>query len=233
MSHSNHHLSSVTVNRLSLYLRCLHCLSEKGVRRISSKQLAEMFHLSAAQIRKDLAQIGGLGIRGVGYDVTDLAERLQVSLGLDRVHRLVIVGMGNLGRALGTFLAFDDGRFKIVGAFDTDPEKIATPLENLQIQHIRDLAEVVRTSGAEIGVLAVPAAVAQENYDALVAAGIKAILNFAPVRLDPDPRIRTKDVDLRTHLEELGFFLMQDMPAAAGPDEAVGRRPCEPCSHYS
>jgi len=220
-------LSPVTVNRLSLYLRCLHCLSEKGVVKVSSKQLAEMFHLSAAQIRKDLAQIGGLGIRGVGYDVTDLAQRLQLSLGLDRVHRLVIVGMGNLGRALGTFLAFDDGRFKIVGAFDTDPDKIGNSLENLEILHIRDLAEVVRSSGAEIGVLAVPAAVAQENYDALVAAGVKAVLNFAPVRLDPDPRIRTKDVDIRTHLEELGFFLLQGMSTAATADGAF-----EPCARY-
>lgn len=225
-------LSPVTVNRLSLYLRCLNCLAEKGVAKISSKQLAEMFHLSAAQIRKDLAQIGGLGIRGVGYDVADLARRLQVSLGLDRVHRLVIVGMGNLGRALGTFLAFDDGRFKVVGVFDTDPDKIGTPLESLEIHHTRDLADVVSRSGAEIGVLAVPAQVAQKNYDALVAAGIKAVLNFAPVRLDPDPRIRTKDVDLRTHLEELGFFLLQGLSTdddSAGP---IVPPALEPCSRY-
>ena len=191
-----------------------------------------MFHLSAAQIRKDLAQIGGLGIRGVGYDVVDLADRLEVSLGLDRTHRLVIVGMGNLGRALATFLAFDDGRFRIVGAFDTDPKKIGSLLNGLLIQPNRDLAAVIRRTGAEIAVLAVPPDVAQENYDALAAAGIKAVLNFAPVRLDPDPRVRTKDVDLRTHLEELGFFVLQDMSRSPCDERADPHRHFEPCSPH-
>jgi redox-sensing transcriptional repressor len=208
-------LSPVTVNRLSLYLRCLRCLDAAGIDKISSRELAERFHLSAAQIRKDLAYIGGLGVRGVGYDVRELSKQIAASLGLDRDQRLVIVGLGNLGRALDRYLAADDGHFRVVGLFDTDPSKVGTRVDGRPVLHTRQLDSVVRRSGATIAVLAVPEEVAQENYELVAAAGVKAVLNFAPTRLEPRDGVRVKDVDLRTHLEELGFFVIQDTLAGA------------------
>ena len=203
-------VSALTLNRLSLYLRCLRDLEAEGVRTVSSQELADRFHLSAPQIRRDLAQFGEFGIRGVGYDVDVLGKRLNRRLGLDRTHPLVIVGMGNLGSALAQFLNFPDRSFKVVAAVDNDRRKIGRRIGDVILRDSSELGKVVDESGAEIGVLAVPAKAAQMNYEALVEAGVKAVLNFAPVRLDRISGIPTKTVDLRVHLEELGFLLQQE-----------------------
>lgn len=200
-------VSPLTLNRLSVYLRCLRRLQEEGVRRISSSDLAERFHLSPSQIRKDLAQFGEFGIRGVGYDVEALAGSLHHLLGLDRNHRLVLVGMGNLGSALSRYLGFNSGSFRVVAAVDNDPAKVGRKVGDIEIRSAAALDEVVRESRADIGVLAVPAEAAQENYDALVRSGIRAVLNFAPSRVQRDPRVPLKNVDLRINLEELAFVL--------------------------
>ena len=200
-------VSPLTLNRLSFYLRCLRHLQELGVSRVSSQEMAQRYNLSATQIRKDLAQFGEFGIRGVGYDVDALADHLNSLLGLDRRRALVIVGMGNLGSALAQYLGFNYGAFRVVAAVDNDPRKIGRQLANLIVHPSAELAEVVRESEAEIGVLAVPAEAAQENYDALAEAGIKGVLNFAPVRLKRRPGVSLKNVDLRINLEELAFFL--------------------------
>lgn len=200
-------VSPLTLNRLSFYLRCLRHLQELGIRRVSSQEMAHRYHLSATQIRKDLAQFGEFGIRGVGYDVDALADHLNSLLGLDRPHALVIVGMGNLGSALAQYLGFNYGSFHVVAGVDNDPRKIGRRMGDLTVRPAADLQEVVRESKAEIGVLAVPAEAAQENYDALAEAGIKGVLNFAPVRLKRRPGVPLKNVDLRINLEELAFFL--------------------------
>jgi redox-sensing transcriptional repressor len=200
-------VSPLTLNRLSFYLRCLRHLQELGVKRVSSQEMAQRYHLSATQIRKDLAQFGEFGIRGVGYDVDGLADHLNSLLGLDRKHPMVIVGMGNLGTALAQYLGFNYGAFYVVAGVDNDPKKIGRKSGNFVIRPTSELAEVVRESGAEIGVLAIPAEVAQENYDALADAGIKGVLNFAPVRVKRRPGVPLKNVDLRINLEELAFFL--------------------------
>jgi redox-sensing transcriptional repressor len=200
-------VSPLTLNRLSFYLRCLRHLQELGVQRISSQELARRYHLSATQIRKDLAQFGELGIRGVGYAVDDLAAHLNKLLGLDRQHPMLIVGMGNLGSALAQYLGFNYGAFHVAAGVDSDPRKIGRRVGGFVIRPIDDLGAVVRESGAEIGVLAVPAEMAQASYDRLADAGIKAVLNFAPVRLKRRPGVPLKNVDLRINLEELAFFL--------------------------
>ena len=200
-------VSPLTLNRLSFYLRCLRHLQELGIQRISSQELARRYHLSATQIRKDLAQFGELGIRGVGYSVDDLAAHLNRLLGLDRQHPMLIVGMGNLGSALAQYLGFNYGAFHVAAGVDNDPRKIGRKVGSFVIRSIDDLGAVVRESGAEIGVLAVPAEAAQENYDRLADAGIKAVLNFAPVRVKRRPGVPLKNVDLRINLEELAFFL--------------------------
>lgn len=207
MSGESEEVSPLTLNRLSLYLRCLRRLQEMGVQRVSSQALAQRFHLSATQIRKDLAQFGEFGIRGVGYDVDALADHLNALLGLDRRHSLVIVGMGNLGCALAQYLGFNHGAFQVVAGVDNDPAKVGRCVGDIAVHPASELAEVVRELGAEIGVLTVPAEAAQENYDALAAAGVKGVLNFAPVRLKRRPEVPLKNVDLRINLEELAFFL--------------------------
>ena len=200
-------VSPLTLNRLSFYLRCLRHLQEMGVKRVSSQEMAQRYHLSATQIRKDLAQFGEFGIRGVGYEVDELADHLNALLGLDRAHALVIVGMGNLGSALAQYLGFNYGAFHVVAGVDNDPAKIGRKVGPLTVRPATDLPAIVRDSGAEIGVLAVPAEAAQENYDALAQAGIRAVLNFAPVRVKRRPGVTLKNVDLRIDLEELAFFL--------------------------
>ena len=200
-------VSPLTLNRLSVYLRCLRHLQGQGVRRISSQELAERYLLSATQIRKDLAQFGEFGIRGVGYDVDRLAAQLTALFGLDREHKLVIVGMGNLGSALARFLGFNQGPFRVVAGVDSDPAKVGTRVDGLTIRASSDLAAVVAETGALIGVLAVPAEAAQPCYDDLVRAGVRAVLSFAPVLVQQNPRVPVKNVDLRIHLEELAFLL--------------------------
>ncbi len=200
-------VSPLTLNRLSFYLRCLRRLQELGIRRVSSQELAHRYHLSATQIRKDLAQFGEFGIRGVGYDVGLLADHLNSLLGLDRQHALIIVGMGNLGSALAQYLGFNYGAFRVVAGVDIDPRKIGRRIGSFTVRPSSELKAVVHESKAEIGVLAVPAEAAQENYDALAEAGIKGVLNFAPVRVKRRPGVPLKNVDLRINLEELAFFL--------------------------
>lgn len=205
MAHQD--ISPLTLNRISVYLRCLRHLQGLGESRILSQQLARRFHLSASQIRKDLAHFGEFGIRGVGYDVDHLRDRLERLLGLERQHPTIVVGAGNVGTALVRFPGFRSGSFRILGIFDNDPRKVGTPLAGLTIRHSRELAEGIAATGAEIAILTVPAEAAQENYDRLAAAGIRAVLNFAPVQLQLDPRARVKNVDLLIFLEELAYFL--------------------------
>ena len=203
-------ISPLTLNRLSFYLRCLRQLQELGLARISSQEMAQRYHLSATQIRKDLAQFGEFGIRGVGYQVDELADRLDALLGLDRRHPMVIVGMGNLGSALARFAGFNHGAFQVVAGIDNDPRKIGSrSAAGFTIESAANLAQVVRASGALIGVLTVPDDVAQHYYDALADAGIRGVLNFATIRVKPRPDVPLKNVDLRINLEELAFFLKQ------------------------
>ena len=207
-------VSPLTVNRLSVYLRSLRQLLEQGVRRISSQQLGRAFHLSPTQIRKDLAQFGEFGVRGQGYDVATLADHLSALLQVDRTHRLVIVGMGNLGTALARFPAFNTGSFVVVAGFDSDPSKVGRRVGPVTVHAIEELPEVARATGAEMAILAVPAGAAPAAFRSVVEAGIVAVLNFAPVTLPPLSGCRVKNVDLRIQLEELAFF------RTSGPERA-------------
>ena len=216
-------VSPLILNRLSVYLRCLRHLQVAGVRRVSSRELAERYLLSAHQIRKDLAQFGEFGIRGVGYEVDELAERLTELLGLDRRYPLVIVGMGNLGSALARYLGFNHGPFEVVAGVDSDPACVGREMGGWRVRHADELPAVVAETGAEIGLLAVPAEAAQASYDELVAAGIKAVLSFAPARVKRAPDVPLKNVDLRIHLEEVAFLLRTGDAGAAGDGGEAGR----------
>ena len=203
-------VSELTTNRLSVYLRCLSVLEEGGVRTISSQALAEQFHLNAAQIRKDLAYFGEFGVRGVGYYVRDLKRHLRQILGLDRKLRVAIMGAGNLGLALADYPGFRQEGFEISALFDTLKEKVGQESRSgVPIHDIADLKKVTRREGVRIAVIAVPAPYAQHVLGLVVAAGIKAVLNFSPGTLQVPSDVKLKSVDLTVSLESLSFFLAQ------------------------
>jgi redox-sensing transcriptional repressor len=200
-------ISPTSLNRLSLYLRCLRQLNSEGVHRVSSKALADRFGLSAALIRKDLAQFGEFGIRGIGYEVEPLIERLRTILGLDNEHRIAVVGMGRLGGALGRYLEQNPGAFRIVAAFDSDRRKVGRKVGTVTIHHVSEVSTVIPQTRATMALLTVPPEAAQEICTALTDAGVRAVLNFAPVQLQVAHGVTAKTVDVRIHLEELAFFL--------------------------
>jgi redox-sensing transcriptional repressor len=206
-------ISELTTNRLSVYLRCLDALDDAGVRTISSQALAEQFHLNAAQIRKDLAYFGEFGVRGVGYYVRDLKRHLRQILGLDQKLRVAIMGAGNLGLALADYPGFRQEGFEIAALFDTSSGKVGQQSRGgVPIHDINDLRKIVRRDNVRIAVIAVPASAAQTVLNLVVAAGIKAILNFSPGTLAVPPEVKLKSVDLTVSLESLSFFLAQGDP---------------------
>jgi redox-sensing transcriptional repressor len=201
-------VSELTTNRLSVYLRCLNTLDAAGIRTISSQDLADQFHLNAAQIRKDLAYFGEFGVRGVGYYVRDLRRHLRQILGLDRKLRVAIMGAGNLGLALADYPGFRQEGFEISALFDTLSAKVGQQSRGgVPIYDIHDLKRIARRDGIRIAVVAVPAASAQQVVTLVVAAGIKAVLNFSPGTLQVPPDVKLKSVDLTVSLESLSFFL--------------------------
>ncbi len=204
-------ISELTTNRLSVYLRCLNELESSGADTISSQALAEQFHLNAAQIRKDLAYFGEFGVRGVGYYVKDLRRHLRQILGLDRKLRVAIMGAGNLGLALADYPGFRHEGFEIAALFDAAKEKIGerSPRCGVPIQDIRELKRIARRDRLDIAIIAVPAASAQAVVDQVVAAGIKAVLNFSPGALKVPQDVKLKGVDLTVSLESLSFYLAQ------------------------
>jgi redox-sensing transcriptional repressor len=203
-------VSELTTNRLSVYLRCLNTLDAAGVRTISSQALAEQFHLNAAQIRKDLAYFGEFGVRGIGYYVKELRRHLRQILGLDRGVRVAIIGAGNLGLALADYPGFRDDGFEIVALFDTLKEKIGRRSRGgVLIHDIKDFKKIVKREGLGIAVIAVPAAGAQAAVSLVVAAGVKAILNFSPGAFKVPRGVKLKNMDLTVSLEGLSFFLVQ------------------------
>jgi redox-sensing transcriptional repressor len=203
-------VSELTTNRLSVYLRCLNALDASGVRTVSSQALAERFHLNAAQIRKDLAYFGEFGVRGVGYYVKELRRHLRQILGLDGRVAIAIMGAGNLGLALADYPGFRDEGFEIAALFDNMREKVGhRSRAGVPIYDTREFRKLVRQARIRIAVIAVPAEAAQSVVNTVVAAGIKAVLNFSPGTLKVPPDVKLKSVDLTVSLESLSFFLAQ------------------------
>jgi redox-sensing transcriptional repressor len=201
-------VSELTAGRLSVYLRCLNALDVAGVKTISSRALAEQFHLNAAQIRKDLAYFGEFGVRGVGYYVKELKRQLRAILGRDRTVRVAILGAGNLGLALADYPGFRQEGFEIVALFDTERGKIGRRSRGgVSIYDTNEFRKLVKKERIDIAVVAVPAESAQTVVNAAVHAGIRAILNFSPGTLKVPPGVKLKHVDLTVSLESLSFFL--------------------------
>jgi redox-sensing transcriptional repressor len=200
-------IPEMTIRRLSVYTRCLLQLEEDGVKTISSQDLAERFNLNSAQVRKDLAYFGEFGVRGIGYYVSGLKAELQRILGLDREWPVALVGFGNLGSALFHYKGFARQGFRIAVVIDDDPAKIGRDVDTVPIVSSRDMAREIKARGIQIAIVAVPPEAAQTVTEQLVAAGIKAVLNFAPTRLRVGRDVRLKNVDLSIELETLSFYL--------------------------
>ena len=200
-------IPEMTIRRLSVYTRCLLQLEEDGVKTISSQDLAERFNLNSAQVRKDLAYFGEFGVRGIGYYVSGLKAELQRILGLDREWPVVLVGFGNLGSALFHYRGFARQGFRIVAIVDDDPAKAGRDVHGVPIFTTAQMPRELKTRAVQIAILAVPVESAQPVTDQLVAAGIRAVLNFAPARLRVPRDVRLKNVDLSIELETLSFYL--------------------------
>ncbi len=210
-------LSEATTQRISLILRALRVLQAEGTPTISSHLLAERFGLNSAQIRKDLAQLGELGVRGLGYRVPVLSDDLRRRMGLDRTNGVVIVGAGNLGQALADSRNFNSDGFRVAGLFDDDRRKIGGRTRTgVLILDAGKLHEIVPPLGARIGVIAVPGEEAQRVALALVQAGLNALLNFAPTTVGPFPGTIVKNADLTLFLESLACQLEESVGAGRG-----------------
>ncbi len=202
-------ISELTTNRLSVYLRCLNTLFAAGIRTISSQALAEQFNLNSAQIRKDLGYFGEFGVRGVGYYVDDLREHITNILGLNRPHRVGIVGAGRLGTALANYNGFGRSNFTVVALFDNDEQKIGRPIgeKKILVENVQQLPKIIRDQSIDVMIITVPARAAQKVLNQIMSAGIKAVLNFAPASLNSRRGVKVKTVDLTTSLESLSYFL--------------------------
>ncbi len=200
-------IPEATVMRLSIYSRYLHQLMEEGEDTISSGEIANGVGVSSAQVRKDLAYFGEFGTRGVGYKVSELYCQLMKILGLDHRWNTIIVGAGKLGSALALYQGFSDRGFNICAILDVNPDIIGNTLGELEIKSLQELAALVLQHEIQIGVIAVPAAHAQDVTDQLLEAGVKAILNFSPRVLKVPPDIVLRNVDLSVNLEILSFNL--------------------------
>jgi redox-sensing transcriptional repressor len=184
-------------------------LEEDGIKTISSQELAERFSLNSAQVRKDLAYFGEFGVRGIGYYVSGLKAELQRILGLDREWQVALVGFGNLGSALFHYKGFAKQGFRILAIFDDDPAKWGKEVDGVQISPLRDLPREAKARNLQLAIVAVPPESAQSVIEKLSAAGIKAVLNFAPGRIKSGKDVRLKNVDLSIELETLSFYLAQ------------------------
>ncbi len=229
-------IPEATVARLPVYLRCLIDMAERGTHTVSSEQLAEAAGVNSAKVRKDLSYLGSYGTRGVGYDVEYLIYQVRRELGLEQDWPVAIVGIGNLGHALANYKGFAERGFRIVALLDGDAGKVGEKVGELTVEHIDDLDRVVKDEQVAIGVVATPAAAAQEVCDRLVAAGVNSILNFAPAHLQVPEGVFLRKVDLSTELQILSFHeqrraavnLVRRTAAASGRPPIAGQRSRSP-----
>jgi redox-sensing transcriptional repressor len=208
-----------TVVRLPIYQRALIELSAIGVSTISSAELADAAGVNAAKVRKDLSHLGTYGTPGTGYDVDFLLGQIRRELGLDQEWQVVIAGMGNLGHALARSQGFSSQNFRLIALLDVDPTKIGEMVGALGIRHLADLPAIAAETKPAIGVIASPAGAAQDVCDRLVAAGIGAILNFAPAILTVPNTVLLRQVDFSAELQVLAFYVAR-AGAAIGADES-------------
>src|SRR4051812_29558674 len=212
-------LPEATVARLPEYLRALHHLADTGFETVSSEGLATAAGVNSAKLRKDLSHLGSYGTRGVGYDVEYLVYQISRALGLTQHYSVVIIGVGNLGHALANYAGFASRGFRIAALVDADKRRVGELIHGLEVRHLDELETVVKEHEVSIGVIATPAAAAQEVCDRLVACGVTSVLNFAPAVLSVPESVQVRKVDLSIELQILAFH---EQRKAAGAPRTTG-----------
>lgn len=213
-------IPEASVARLPLYLRCLAELTDESVATVSSVRLAEMAGVNAAKVRKDLSYLGSYGTRGVGYEVEYLTYQIRRELGLTHDWPVIVCGLGNLGQALANYGGFGSRGYPIAGLIDADPAKVGTTVHGHKIHHIDGLEDLVRDTGASIGIVATPAEAAQSVVDRMAGAGIKSILNFAPAVVSVPDGVSLRKVDLAVELQILSYYQERETQSLeTTPDE--------------
>jgi len=210
MTKPRQQIPKATVTRLAFYLRELQQMQRSGLENIQSRSIAERLGLNDSQVRRDISCLGTVGQRGVGYRVEELIESIQRVLGTDRNWNVILVGVGNLGRALSGYRGFQQQGFQLVGAFDSDPAKIGSNVGSLTIRSLDQLPEFARSNQVDLAILAVPADAAQSVASQIEGVGIPGILNFAPIAVQASSSSRTiiQEVDLAIELQRLAFLVV-------------------------
>jgi redox-sensing transcriptional repressor len=204
---NNKQIPDIIISRLPIYVRALQYMQDKGKQTTSSQELGDLLNISAAQIRKDLSQFGEFGKQGTGYNITFLIAKLREILKIERVWDLAIVGMGDMGHALSRYPGFKDRGFRVAMIFDNDPAKIGTRAGEFTILGISEMVTAIQEAGIKIAMLCVPASAAQEIADLLVQAGVKAILNYAPINLNMPVGVRVQYLDPSIGLQRMSYYL--------------------------
>ena len=204
------YVSDAVIRRLPGYYRHLRELEAEGVTQISSQGLGERMSLTASQIRQDINCFGGFGRQGYGYSVPELREHIGKILGIDQTHRMIIVGAGNIGRAIAHSDSFRQNRFETVALFDSDPAKIGTEIASTTVLDVANMETWLAHNSIDIAVIAVPAVIAQSVTDRLLACGVRALCNFVPTDLKVPPEVALVNVHLEDGLEILSFKMLQN-----------------------
>lgn len=202
-------IPDIVVGRLPQYLRSLQRMVKEGRQVTSSQELGERLGISAAQIRKDLSQFGEFGKQGTGYNIEYLIQQLREILHINRDWNVVVVGAGDIGSAVARYKGFADRGFQVCMIFDNDPAKIGAQAGPFIIQDTASMVEKIQAEGIQIAMLSVPATNAQEVADQLVKAGVKAILNYAPISINVPPGVRVQYIDPSIHLQRMTYYLEQ------------------------
>ena len=200
-------IPDIVIGRLPLYLRALQRMIQEGRQVTSSQELGELLGISAAQIRKDLSQFGEFGKQGTGYNIEFLIDQLRKILKLDRVWDMAVIGAGDIGHAVARYQGFRDRGFQVTLIFDNDPEKIGTKIGDFVVQDVSEMVKSIQKAGVKVAMVTTPAAYAQDVADQLIEAGVKAILNYAPIRINAPADVRVQYIDPATHLQRMSFYL--------------------------
>ena len=200
-------IPDIIIGRLPVYLRALQRMSEKGMLTTSSQELGDRVGISAAQIRKDISQFGEFGKQGTGYSIPFLMDKLREILKVNRIWDVIVVGAGDMGHALARYQGFKNRGFQIVMVFDNDPAKIGQKIGDFIIEDMANLVEKTRAAGVKVAMVTVPASAAQDVADKLAQAGVKAILNYAPISLNVPGGVKVQYIDPATHLQRMTYYL--------------------------
>lgn len=209
-------IPDIVIRRLPIYVRTLRALQDSGIGNVSSDQLAELIGVTAAQIRRDLSYFGKFGKQGKGYDTLHLEQAISRILQLDQQWDVALAGFGSLGHAIAHYRGFEPSSFRIAAIFDRNPEQVGRTIDGVEVLSDRCIASEVSRLGIQIGIIAVPAANAQEVATALVEGGVHALINYAPVVLKTPPAVLVREIDPIWALQSMTYYLESDKQAAPG-----------------